>query len=308
METTFTIVLVIMLLLITLSVIGNVLVMLSVYSRSRESRTFFMMAKVSIAANDLGLSALYLIYLIKYSVDAHETYLAVGLFEGFLAFFNCTSIYNVCLLCLLRCYAIKYPQQYWQLSLKRQYCYIVNAWSFGLVLLVFFPLMYINMDIIPSYCWMLLATYVYIIPFLFTLGYAVAMLYAYFHETVYYAESNAVSDRRSQRSFVVTTSLVVLNHLLSFSPLIVYDYWSLYCWVEDRAQDIIIFSLVATVVVYLKGPLNVIIYTVSDDEFKGYVKAILMNVSLFVHRGNGRLRSRSNSQFAMSSPSHETET
>ena len=266
METTGIIAIVaIMGLLILFSVLGNICIISSIMRKKPEDRTFMMRTKISMACNDLALSILYLVFVVQYSIQGQETAMTVGLFEGFLHFFNCSSIYNACLMCLLHYFAILYPHSFTDVTRKRQYCCIANAWSFGLILLIYYPLMYMNS--VPMYCWMLLAAYVYIVPFVFTFSFTIVVIYVFYNSAERYDES-CWSDRQAQRWSILETSLVVLGHVATFSPYIVMQFLS---WSMDT-EDWINFALVTTLLVYLKTPVNTVIYAAFNPTLRDFIQ------------------------------------
>ena len=244
-----------------ISIVGNILVVLFIYSVKKHERTKLMMVKSSLAVSDLGYSINLLLSLVVYCNSAVCEYASDSVTAGF----SCISFYNLCLMAAQRCYAIKSPFKYQQISRRTQCIFIFIVWMTGIPCIAakfMLPLKWSQGLQVDIY-YRIYAVLVYHLPISLTLLFTIAMYVVHFM-SIRNARIRHVSSTHDDSKLVKMTSLIVLGYLVTCVP----------CMMFVRNNPV--WQNVIESVYTLHALCDVIVYSVLDNEFKQYMASLLL--------------------------------
>ena len=262
-----------------LSIFGNSLVISSIYHVKLGARTTFMKTKLSLAFSDLGFSfatMLDILYrLISYSTE-HQPWLDYlwKLETGANVFFSSASLYNIVAIALFRFYAIKKPFGYMNLSEKRQFILIALTWLPGTFVIGMF-LVYELVGFprtfgIGSFC------FYFLLPFSLIFISTIAMLAAFLwsNKKCDLSDIGVVCNRRDHKRVVKITIFMVLGYSITCCPYMIQMLHFLVKGGSMQNYEATASRVIGDNLFNLNCLVNILAYTVLDENFRHYVKII----------------------------------
>ena len=252
---------IIYLVLAALSLISNILVI--AYVLSTKHRTLAVMTRGSLAVADLGYSGLFIAVKILVLYNQHEknAYRALTVLRNY---FNGAGFYNVSLMSLQKCYAIKFPFRHARITPKRHFLHLIFFWCLGIpgcLTYYLLPLMNGQISILP------LGIANAALPFSITIISTVAMCVIYYLDRKATKQKFIGNQKRPGSNLVKINSIIASAYIMTNGPI------SLMIVLRTNMSKYL--RAFTQACILLSGIVNFVAFCTLDKEFRSFMKSLV---------------------------------
>ena len=268
-----------------LTVVGNIVVVLYVYSEPKRRRKFHKYTKASLAVADIFFGVTIIASsVIEILIPCHKS---STLFRFLLGMFLVLSYFHLTFMSLYRCHAVKCPENHASITKKKFFTGLVAVWIVSVLLNIIVVIChFFNNGKSDDFAGLYLLRMILFtaVPYLITVVSTLCLLFSWRNrKQASYGQSRQWTQTNHDEnvSLIKTICFVVLGYSITCIPNIIF---SIQISIEImRFQRCCPYSIrhnFQTTLMMTNGLVDIIVYNFNDNKFRQYLKRKLYSTDI----------------------------